>query len=66
MLNNLQMVICMKIALVDDMKDIRELLNDILKNYSNNTNLEFEIDSFENSEEFLSAFNAFNYSIYFS
>lgn len=50
------MVICMKIALVDDMKDIRELLNDILKNYSNNTNLEFEIDSFENSEEFLSAF----------
>ncbi len=65
MLNNLQMVICMKIALVDDMKDIRELLNDILKNYSNNTNLEFEIDSFENSEEFLSAFNAFNYSIIF-
>lgn len=54
-MNNLQMVICMKIALVDDMKDIRELLNDILKNYSNNNNLEFEIDSFENSEEFLSA-----------
>ena len=65
MLNNLQMVICMKIALVDDMKDIRELLNDILKNYSNNNNLEFEIDSFKNSEEFLSAFNAFNYSIIF-
>lgn len=55
----------MKIAIVDDMAEIRQQLAEILMSFANCHKITFEIDSFDNGEQFLAQFQAGSYSLVF-
>ena len=55
----------MKIALVDDMTDIRNEMRQILKDFSSDNHVTFEIDEFNSGEDLLSDYTAYTYDIIF-
>ena len=55
----------MKIALVDDMTDIRNEMRQILRDFSSDNHVTFEIDEFNSGEDLLSDYTAYTYDIIF-